>query len=38
MNEEDYKNLIIECIKNISNKSILEYLYTFIKMFLEKWG
>lgn len=38
MNEEDYKNLIIECVKSINNKSILEYLYTFIKMFLEKWG
>jgi hypothetical protein len=38
MNEEDYKKLIIECVKTINNKGILEYIYTFIKKLLEKWG
>lgn len=38
MNEEDYKNIIIEYVKTINNKGILEYIYTFIKELLEKWG
>lgn len=37
--EKDYyKDKIIEMIKKIENQSILEYLHTFIKLFLEKWG
>ena len=34
----DYKEKIIELIENINNHGILEYLYTFIRLFLEKWG
>ena len=34
----DYKTEIIKMIKNINNSGTLEYLYTFIKLFLEKWG
>lgn len=34
----DYKREIIEMIERISNKSVLEYLHTFIKLFIEKWG
>ncbi len=33
-----YKNKIIEVVAKIENPGILEYLYTFIKLFLEKWG
>lgn len=33
-----YKDRIIELVEKIENPSILEYLYTFIKLFLEKWG
>lgn len=29
---------IIELVEKIENPGILEYLYTFIKLFLEKWG
>lgn len=38
MNKEDYKKKIIAMVENIENKSILEYLYTFIELFLIKWG
>lgn len=38
MNEQDYKKLIIECVESIKNVNVLEYLYTFIKHFIEKWG
>lgn len=34
----DYKKEIIEMINGIKKTGILEYLYTFIKLFLEKWG
>lgn len=36
--KEYYKNKIAELVKEIENPGILEYLYTFIKLFLEKWG
>lgn len=36
--ETDYKKLIIGMVKKIENQGILEYLYTFIKLFLEKCG
>lgn len=32
------KNQIIELLDKIENEEILEYLCTFIKLFLEKWG
>ena len=38
MDEKDYKNSIIEYVKSINNKGMLEYLYTFIGLLLEKWG
>ncbi len=38
MDEQDYKKLIIECVEDIKSVSALEYLYTFIKHFLRKWG
>lgn len=34
----DYKSEIIHLIESIGNNGTLEYLYTFIKMFIEKWG
>lgn len=34
----NYKSLIIDMVEEIKNPGILEYLYTFIKLFLEKWG
>ena len=34
----DYKKEIVEMINNINNKGTLEYLYTFIKLFLKEWG
>lgn len=34
----NYKKKIIEMIENINNQGTLEYLYTFIRLFLEKWG
>ena len=34
----DYKKEIIEMINEIKKTGTLEYLYTFIKLFLEKWG
>lgn len=34
----DYKRKIIEMVEKIENQGILEYLYTFIKLFLKKWG
>lgn len=34
----DYKQKIIELVEKINNQGTLEYLYTFIKLFLEKWG
>ena len=37
-NMEDYKEEIKKLIDGINNVGTLEYLYTFIKLFLEKWG
>lgn len=34
----EYKRKIIELVEKIENHGVLEYLYTFIKLFLEKWG
>lgn len=34
----DYKTKIIKMIERVNNNSTLEYLHTFIKLFLEKWG
>ncbi|MGN0272387.1 MAG: hypothetical protein ACI4DL_06450 [Lachnospiraceae bacterium] len=34
----DYRELIIEMVEKIENRGTLEYLYTFLKLFLEKWG
>lgn len=34
----DYKKEIIEMINGIKKIGTLEYLYTFIKLFLERWG
>lgn len=36
--EENYKKKIIELVEKIENVEILEYLHTFIKLFLKKWG
>lgn len=38
MGDEDYKKRIIEMIHKINDAGILEYLHTFIKLFLERWG
>ena len=44
MNEEsemksvDYKEEIKKMLDSLSNAGTLEYLYTFIKLFVEKWG
>lgn len=34
----DYKTKIIELIEGIQDPGKVEYLYTFIKLFLSKWG
>lgn len=36
--KENYMKEIIEMMEKIENPCILEYLHTFIKLFLEKWG
>ena len=33
-----YRCQIIQMVGEIENSGILEYLHTFIKPFLEKWG
>ena len=33
-----YKEKIVEMVNEIENAGTLEYLYTFIKLFIEKWG
>lgn len=38
MDKEQYREKIIEMVGKIENTGILEYLHTFIKLFLEKWG
>lgn len=35
---EYYRNNIIDMIHKINKLEILEYLNTFIKLFIEKWG
>jgi hypothetical protein len=37
-NEENYKDKLIELINKIENTGTLEYLYSFIKNFLKRWG
>ncbi len=37
-NGMDYNRLIIEMVEKIKNQGTSEYLYKFIKLFLEKWG
>lgn len=34
----DYGDMIIGMVLNIGSQGKLEYLYTFLKLFLEKWG
>lgn len=34
----DYGELIIEMIGGVKDQGTLEYLHTFIKLFIEKWG
>lgn len=34
----DYGGMIIETISKVHNQGALEYLHTFIKLYLEKWG
>ena len=36
--KEGYRQRIIEMVKKIDNAGTLEYLHTFIKLFLERWG
>lgn len=36
--KEEYREKIIEMIKKTNKAGTLEYLHTFIKLFLEKWG
>lgn len=37
MKKIDYKDEITQMVENIKNQDVLEYLYLFIKMFLEKY-
>lgn len=36
--KEIYKKRICEMINRIENAGTLEYLHTFISLFVEKWG
>jgi len=36
--QEFHKKSIIELIENTNTTEVLEYLHTFIELFLEKWG
>lgn len=36
--EKDYKHMLISAIEKIDNVGTLEYLYTFISLFLEKFA
>jgi hypothetical protein len=38
LGKDYYKNEIIKLIEKIENAGTLEYLHSFIKLFLEKWG
>lgn len=33
-----YADKIVEMVNSINDTGTLEYLYTFIKLFLKKWG
>ena len=34
----DYRKELIKMIENVKSEGVIEYLYTFIRLFLEKWG
>jgi hypothetical protein len=36
--EEEYRKKIIEMITKVESVGTLEYIYTFLKLFIEKWG
>lgn len=38
MDHKEKQKKIIELVERIEKISILEYLYTFIELFLKKWG
>lgn len=38
VSEPDYGDMIIEMVGEIKNEGTLEYLYTFLQLFIEKWG
>ncbi len=38
MGDEDCRKSIIDMINKINDAGTLEYLHTFIKLFLSKWG
>lgn len=38
MKKMNYKKMLIEMIEKIEDDGTLEYLHTFISLFLEKWG
>jgi hypothetical protein len=38
MENEEYRQKIIELIEKIERTDILEYLYAFTKKLIEKWG
>ena len=37
-NRDYYKEQIIEMIEKLEKEDILEYLETFIRLYIEKWG
>lgn len=36
--KEFYRERIIEMVKKIDRTDVLEYLETFIRLYIEKWG
>lgn len=36
--KEYYRERIIELLKKVKDEGTLRYLYTFLTLFLEKWG
>lgn len=36
--DKDLKHKLIAMIEGVQDDSIIEYLYTFIRLFLEKWS
>ena len=38
MEKNDYREKMIEMINSITNEGTLEYLYTFLQLFIKKWG